>query len=307
MKINKKGFAVSTMLYGLIFVTIAIFYLIITIVSSRHVRNLDYVATVREDLEMTGELLTSLNAKINSSNSVYESGTTYLSGTSSAVNFNYVWYSGKLWRIVAIYSDGTMKLVTDDVITVIAAGPSDYNNLSYAYIWLNNDFKDTLYNSENLLVTDYKWNKAAVAESSYQYALPDTDSVKISGTVGLLNVHEYYKAGQNSSESSNYLNNSRYYWLMNANSSGSGVYNVSSSGTISSADFISEYGIRPAIVLRSHIYMNGGDGTSNNPYTIQGDKGAPVSNNSLLNTRISGEYLEFEGKLYRIVSVETDG
>ena len=40
MKLNKKGFAISTMLYGLIFVTISVFYMIIAYVSVRNdIRN----------------------------------------------------------------------------------------------------------------------------------------------------------------------------------------------------------------------------------------------------------------------------
>ena len=50
MKINKNGFAVSTMLYGIIFVTIAIFYLIIGIVANRNEDNSSYVENIREEL-----------------------------------------------------------------------------------------------------------------------------------------------------------------------------------------------------------------------------------------------------------------
>ncbi|MBQ8472224.1 MAG: hypothetical protein IJ501_01830 [Bacilli bacterium] len=50
MKLNKKGFAVSTMLYGLIFTTIAIFYLIIAVVSDRNQVNTDFVNDVRQEL-----------------------------------------------------------------------------------------------------------------------------------------------------------------------------------------------------------------------------------------------------------------
>ena len=47
---NKKGFAVSTMLYGLVFVTIAIFYKILTIVGDRYEDNTTVVEEVREKL-----------------------------------------------------------------------------------------------------------------------------------------------------------------------------------------------------------------------------------------------------------------
>ena len=94
---------------------------------------------------------------------VEEDGIIYISGTKDCIDFNYVWYSGKLWRITAIYPDGTMKMITDSNITTIAYGAdtnfyTDENNKSYMYQWLNEDFLDTLYNYKNIIVTDYKWN-----------------------------------------------------------------------------------------------------------------------------------------------------
>ena len=47
---NNKGFAISTMLYGLIFITVAIFYMIIAVVSNRNQTNTDFVNEVREEL-----------------------------------------------------------------------------------------------------------------------------------------------------------------------------------------------------------------------------------------------------------------
>lgn len=47
---NKKGFAVSTMLYGLVFITIAVFYLILATVGNRNEVNTNFVAQIRESL-----------------------------------------------------------------------------------------------------------------------------------------------------------------------------------------------------------------------------------------------------------------
>ena len=48
---NRKGFAVSTMLYGLVFVTIAVFYLILALVGNRNEVNTNFVEEVREELQ----------------------------------------------------------------------------------------------------------------------------------------------------------------------------------------------------------------------------------------------------------------
>lgn len=57
MKINKKGFAVSSMLYGLIFTTVAIFYLIIAVVSNRYETNINFVDSVRNELSGSSYVL----------------------------------------------------------------------------------------------------------------------------------------------------------------------------------------------------------------------------------------------------------
>ena len=50
MKLNKKGFAISTMLYGLIFVTISVFYMIIAYVSVRNDTNDNLVNEIRNQI-----------------------------------------------------------------------------------------------------------------------------------------------------------------------------------------------------------------------------------------------------------------
>lgn len=50
MKINKKGFAISTILYGLIFLSVAIFYMIVGIVSNRNNNNYELAKEIREEL-----------------------------------------------------------------------------------------------------------------------------------------------------------------------------------------------------------------------------------------------------------------
>ena len=47
---NKKGFAISTILYGLVFLTVAIVYMIIAVVSNRNEDNNNFVNEVREEL-----------------------------------------------------------------------------------------------------------------------------------------------------------------------------------------------------------------------------------------------------------------
>ena len=243
---------------------------------------------------------------------VEEDGITYISGTKDCIDFNYVWYSGKLWRITAIYPDGTMKMITDDVISIINYGEdvnfyTDENNKSYVYQWLNEDFLSTLYNYENIIVTDASWNETnsnASSVSEVSTKLPETTMV--TAPVGLLNSYEYYKSYQNTSSSNGYLNIGYWWWLLNPYSS-SRVWLVNSLGNAFYGNPSSNLnGVRPSVNLQSGITINGGTGTSSDPYTISGDKGTVTAGTTLLNTRESGEYVNFDGELYRIVGIENN-
>ncbi len=250
---------------------------------------------------------------------VEEDGITYISGTSTCINFNYVWYSGKLWRITAINSDGTMKMITDDVITTISYG-SDVNFYdiskkddttytgSYMYQWLNEDFLDTLYNYQNIIVEDSTWNITPLINNS---------TIGKNTSVGLLNRHEYYLSYKNIGNigyPGGYLNIGYDWWLLNPCSS-SYVWAVTNSGNDSNGvgSPSSTYGVRPSINLKSNIQLLGGSGTKDDPYTILGDKEPATANTTLLNTRTIGEYVIFDEdgnnttkELYRIVSIEDE-
>ena len=263
---------------------------------------------------------------------VEEDGITYVSGSQDCINFNYVWYSGKLWRITAINSDGTTKMITDDLITTISYNPqSDVNFYdiskkddasytgSWIYQWLNEDFLDTLYNYQNIIVVDSTWNitnSNASSTSAISTKLPETTLINNSTIgkntpVGLLNSYEYYLSYKNTSSGSGYLNIGYYWWLLNPYSS-SNVWNVHySNGVGSYTNPSNNYAARPSINLKSNIQLLGGLGTKDDPYTISGDKEQPTINTTLLNTRTIGEYVVFDEdgdastkELYRIVSIE---
>ena len=282
--------------------------------------------------QLKNEILTSINNPSDSSCNTYveEDGITYLSGSSNCINFNYVWYSGKLWRITQVNSDGTMKMITDDLITTISYGSDEkfydiskkddttYTG-SYIYQWLNEDFLDTLYNYQDIIVEDSTWNMTNSNESDINIKLPETTLINNSTVgkntpVGLLNSYEYYLSYKNSGSTSDYtqgyLNNGYYSWLLNPYSS-SGVWNITFSGSCNGYYNTVFSSVRPVVNLKSNIELSGGSGTKDEPYTILGDKEQATANTTLLNTRTVGEYVAFEEdgdistkEIYRIVSIE---
>ena len=277
--------------------------------------NQTFTARIVVDVEQKITISTAIKNAAKNKNStcatyVEEDGITYISGTKDCIDFNYVWYSGKLWRITAIYPDGTMKMITDDAITTISYNSdgnvnfyTDNENKSYMYQWLNEDFLDTLYNYENIIVTDSKWNSLTTSSISTKITEGASGVTTITSPVGLLNSYEYYMSYKNTSYSNGYLNISYYWWLLNPYSA-SNVWDVNDHGygTIPT----NTCGGRPSINLKSGIQLSGGSGTKNDPYTILGDKEEVTTGTTLLNTRSSGEYVKFNNELYRIVVIKNE-
>lgn len=208
----------------------------------------------------------------------------FVSGT--ATN-NYVWYSGKMWRVVSFNKvDRTIKLVTDQAISTLSYDMA-YSNYSESNVsvWLNNNFLKTLKNPQIYLL-DATWNFTTVADAS----LPASTNT-VTSKVGLLNYYEYSKV-------QGFLNLSQSWWLLSRASNVNAWY-VNSSNTVANTSVATFMGVRPSIVLKANVtYVAGGTGSQTNPYRLSGDSSANIG--SLLNTRYSGEYVSFAGAVYRI-------
>ena len=229
-------------------------------------------------------------------------GTRYVYGQTED---NYLWYSGKLWRIVAINGDGSVKLVTQGNMTSITWDTSSTNtdySTSQVRKWLNEEFLPTLANADTLLANS-TWDYTTYASATATRATPSAyvENEKI----GLLTIYEFMMTGgtTNSATTKTFLNSGYYWWTMSPKTDGSNVWFVYSSGRANNVSPTSGYGVRPSVNLKSNIQIMGGSGTKSNPYVIEGDKDTGVTS-ELLSNRISGEYINFNDVLYRIVGTE---
>ena len=245
-----------------------------------------------------------LYAKINnaikehSGTTIVEDDVTYLSGSNTDVNYNYVWYSGKLWRIVALYNDGTIKLVTEHPVTSLVWGANANYETSWIREWLNNEFIDTLYNYKNIIETNYLWNATPMVDVETQ--IPRT--TMINDSVGLLNIYEFYKSYQNADIQTGYLinfskmfitpYNENRIWMIYSNPDSLELENKAANGG---------WGTFPSIVLRKDVVVNG-LGSIENPYRIIGDI-QEIQSNQPLNSRVSGEYVNFDNQKFRIIDI----
>jgi len=226
---------------------------------------------------------------------------------------NYIWYSGKLWRAVAVdKSDNSVKLVTQWSISSIP-----YSNKSSAFeeshmkMWLNDKTADgflgNLRSPEKFIKMDSKWNASQMSDNSKPPGENEGGTL-VEAPVGLLNIYEYVMSCSGTTFSKGYLNNGLTWYTLTPPNINEASF-VSAFGSQSSNHFAYAYGIRPSINLKSNIKIVNGSGTEEEPYRLMGDYDIDLSGTKL-NTRYSGEYIRFgndENNLYRIVSHETEG
>ncbi len=243
---------------------------------------------------------------------------TFITGTDPN---NYVWYSGKLWRAMAINtSDSSVKLITQWAVTSLAySGTLDSPVYGDSYIrsWLNDTSEDgflgNLRNYNNFIETDSVWNATAILQSENTAKPPKT--TLITDSVGLISSYEYAMTYKGATPETGYLNDGLNWWTISpmATSSGSSTDSrcntVLESGKHGAFWNWAVYGVRPAVNLKSTVKIVDGDGSLDNPYRLENDNDVPESGTEL-STRYSGEYVKFGSdskSLYRIVSHEFGG
>ena len=228
--------------------------------------------------------------------------------------YNYIWYSGKLWRVVSIdTSDNSVKLVTQWNISAI---PYDNDSSafagSYMEMWLNDTtvdgFLGNLREPEKFIKMDSKWNASQMSDASKPPSEEGGGTI-VEDPVGLLNVYEYQTSYIGSSAGKGYLNNGLVWWTLTSYDQFN-IWRCIITGTFDRYEgYNVANGIRPSINLKPEIKIVSGSGTEEDPYRLMGDNDNNLSG-TLLNKRYSGEYISFgtgENNLYRIVSHETEG
>lgn len=247
---------------------------------------------------------------------------TYLSGCSkyyldqgaegctvdNTIDFNYVWYSGRMWRITSFNeTTNTIKLITQEPQTAIAWHDSSINfEGSYIKQFLNDEFYDTLYQPTNFVDTSVLWDVTATSSISTKLSNPT-----ITSNVGLLNSYEYYqsyqKVGSSNKYDFGYLNIGQYWKILNPYSA-SQLWYVDEYGNVGYFGSRDTSATRPAINLLSTVNFTG-SGTESNPYRLVGDMTTGEENDNL-NTRQVGEYVKLKNganeQVFRIVSFENN-
>lgn len=196
-----------------------------------------------------------------------EDGDGYLYGPKSTDN--YVYYVGRLWRIIGLDKDGNIKLITDEGQTILAWEDDKTFKESNIYTWLNK--------------TD------DLSSGVFEKSLKETISSNIltnDAYVSLLTRDEFEKIGSDS-----YLVNGTNFWLAGDNRS---YVNANGEVTDETNDY-DAFNVRPVIVINSSYNYISGTGTKEDPYIIY----APYKEQ--LSSTYVGEYLKYNNLLWRII------
>ena len=234
------------------------------------------------------EKLTTFNNIAYQNDGLYEkNGSFYYKGLE--VN-NYVYYSGRLFRIIDI-SDG-IRMIEDETSTnLVWTFDSNYEK-SYIHEWLTN-YLETL-KDHDLYLKKNKWCNESISLEDYKC----TNLVE--DYVGLISTEDYLQAGGKNS----YLNNETYYWTINQDPDGN-VFYINSEGSINNISKKEEihfsYGIRPVITLKEDVSIIAGEGSKNSPFIIEELGKALLRDNSI------GSYVKYNGKQYRILNIDEVG
>lgn len=223
-------------------------------------------------------------------NGLYKEGDSYVyRGTDVD---NYLEYSGFLFRIVSVNSNGDVKVITEDSLTNLAWGIDDDYKSSYVSSWLNGSSENEgiFYNSLNdpdKYLVDSTFCIGQLKEDSIKCEDENTDKV------GLLSLLEYNDA--NGSKS--YLNNDNYWWL--SNPSNNGIWYVYDDGELNDDIYLGQdyysYGVRPVITIKGTIEVVSGDGTKDKPFVLE------TETENLLKNKSVGKYVRYSNLNWRII------
>ena len=194
---------------------------------------------------------------------------------------NYVTFNNEKagWRIISVEPDKTIKIVRDKSIGSMAWNSTsrDNNWTSPATLntYLNNDYYNNLtVTAQNQIVNhDFEilkpvgtWNGKIGLPTVYDLSYATS---KLYGCTHPSTSDYHY----NSCDSYNWLHyNGTDWWTMSAYSHNSVYYANGTRDTYTRLNYsypTEELSVRPALYLSSDIKITGGDGSQNNPYTIE--------------------------------------
>lgn len=224
------------------------------------------------------------NGAVSTGDGLYnENGTFVFKGTDVD---NYLKYSNIMWRIVKINSDNTITLVSDDVVNSLAYSSisSDFTK-SNINDWLNKSTTNTgIFGSVLNSKSKYLTKTSICLDNVLSTSNITCKKVNKDNYISILGLEDYL----NSINTKSYMDSLDKVWLYNSNNNNVWYIN---NGKVLTASTNKIFGIKPVITLKNNVVKVSGNGTVNNPYTIEKDSKSLKFNS----------YVKLDNDTYRVI------
>ena len=216
-------------------------------------------------------------------------GTNYFINNS---NNNYLKYSNILWRIIKVNNDNSITAISDSSLTSLAYGESVDFTESYINKWLNQSDKEYSGILETQLHDKEKYLQKTITciDKVNELDNKECQNTLSDNYLSLLTTSDFVNIGNKES----YVINNEYFYLNNTNEELE-VWYIDDEGKITTNNGKDTYGVKPVITIKPNLDYISGNGTKENPYTIEKETG------------LFGSYVKLDNQLWRIYQVnETD-
>ena len=289
---NKRGFAISVVLYSIVFLLISILYMVLGVLKTRYNTTNNLRESIMEEMD---DSVRGVNAAdyilANAPLEVTPYGMIYTGSNPD----NYVIFNGEQWRIIGVYGD-KLKIVkaipySSQAFDSISGNGNEWRDTSLSN-YLNNTYYQTLKDeAKNMINENSSWYVGKIAYNiTANNAYTGAQTTTWNGNVGLVSTYEYlYAAG---SACQNVLSNTAFSpscsendwlwmtltrnknkdaWTMSPNIVAESDANrvLDSSGIIDYHNKVNAINISPVVYLKSDTKITSGDGKNGYEYILK--------------------------------------
>ena len=181
------------------------------------------------------------------------------------VTNNYVWFANRMFRIMRVNNDDSVKLVTDDLVASFMWGEDSSYDKSNVRVWLTDVEKNNLSGvyyktipAQDRFITKTKYTIDRMVESKVE-----AGDISLEDDIVTITLGDYIDAGGKNS----YLNNGKLFYILGYNEDNENLY-IEEDGSIMNCDTMDGFGVRGVFTMSKNIPVSQGDGTKDNPYVI---------------------------------------
>ena len=183
------------------------------------------------------------------------------------VTNNYVMIFNRLYRVLRVDNDGSVKLVSENTVASFMWGDDSKYKNSNLHNWLTKTNEEHSGIYLNTIPSSSKFLKKTVySEDVLKDNKIKTGKSTYKDYVTTLSINDYINSGS----SKGFLNNGKIFYLIGLDGDDENLF-VDLDGTVQSCDSLDGYGVRAVITLKENSKIVSGDGSVGNPYVINQD------------------------------------